>query len=69
MRTWSQGYEEIDLNAAVDHAIAACDGDLWVAITSLIVANKYLTHELEFAWQQVSPGYSRQKGAQEIDRS
>ena len=59
MRTWSQGYEEIDVEAAVDHAIRACDGDLRVAITSPIVANKYLTHELEFAWQKVSPSYSR----------
>ena len=52
---------EFDLEAAADQAIAACDGDLRAAIKSLIVANNYLTKELEYAWQQISPGYSRGK--------
>jgi hypothetical protein len=51
-----------DLEAAVDAAVAACDGDLRATVRSLIVANNYLTKELEFAWHQVSPGYSRGKG-------
>ncbi len=52
----------VDLEAAVDAAVAACDGDLRATVRSLIVANNYLTKELEFAWHQVSPGYSRGKG-------
>jgi hypothetical protein len=52
---------EFDLEAAADQAIAACDGDLPATIKSLIVANNFLTRELEFAWQQISPGYSRGK--------
>ena len=52
---------EFDLEAAADQAIAACDGDLRATIKSLIVANNYVTKELEFAWQQISPGYSRGK--------
>ena len=52
---------EFDLEAAAEQAIAACDGDLRATIRSLIVANNYLTQELEYAWQLVSPGYSRQK--------
>jgi hypothetical protein len=50
------------LETAVDQAIAACDGDPRAAVLSLIIANNYLTQELEYAWHQVSPGYSRQKG-------
>jgi len=49
-----------------DAAIAACDGDLRTAVRVLLVANNFLTAqndalsaELEFAWQQVSPGFSR----------
>ena len=49
------------LEAAVDQAIAACDGDLRATVRALVIANKYLTEELEYAWQQASPGYSRQK--------
>jgi hypothetical protein len=52
---------EFDLEVAIEQAIAACDGDLLAAVRSLIVANNYLTQELEYAWQLVSPGYSRQK--------
>jgi hypothetical protein len=54
---------EFDVEAAADQAIQACDGDLRAAVKSLIVANNYLTMELERTWQLVSPGYSRQKGA------
>ena len=48
------------LETAVDLAIAACDGDLRATVRSLIIANDYLTRELEYAWQLVSPGFSRQ---------
>ncbi len=46
---------------AVDQAIAACDGDLRAAVRSLVIANDYLTRELEYAWQLVSLGFWRQK--------
>jgi hypothetical protein len=49
------------LESAVDQAIAACDGDLRATVRSLVIANSYLNQEFEYAWQQVSPGYSRQK--------
>ena len=58
MQTEEPGF---DLEAAADQAIAACEGNQRAAIKSLIVANNYLTKELEFAWQQISPGYSRGK--------
>jgi len=48
------------LETAVDQAIAACDGDPRAAVLCLIIANNDLTRELEYAWQQVSPGFSRQ---------
>jgi hypothetical protein len=54
---------ELDLEAATAQAIEACDGDLRAAVRSLIVANNYLTQELEYAWHLVSPGYSRQRRA------
>jgi len=52
---------EFDLEAATAQAIDACDGDLRAAVRSLVVANNYLTQELEYVWHLVSPGYSRQK--------
>jgi hypothetical protein len=52
---------EFDIETAAHQAIAACGGDLRATIKSLIVANNFLTRELEFAWQQISPGYSRGK--------
>ena len=52
---------EFDVEAAADQAIQACGGDLRAAVKSLIVANNYLTMELERTWHLVSPGYSRQK--------
>ena len=52
---------EFDLDTATTQAIDACDGDLRAAVRSLIVANNYLTQELEYVWHLVSPGYSRQK--------
>jgi hypothetical protein len=61
MKTEQQSVPEYDLEAAADQAIAACDGDLRATVKSLIVANNYVTRELEHAWQQMSPGYSRSK--------
>ena len=55
-----------DLEAAVNAAIAACDGDVRAAIRALIVANDLLLErnaalvaELDHAWHWISPGYTR----------
>ena len=55
-----------DLDLGVDAAIAACDGDLRATIRALIVANSFLTEqvdtltkELDWAWHWISPGYTR----------
>jgi hypothetical protein len=47
---------EFDFEAATAQAIEACDGDLRAAVRSLIVANNYLTQELEYVWHLVSRG-------------
>jgi hypothetical protein len=52
---------EFDLEAAADQAVEACGGDVRAAVRALIVTNNCLIQELEYAWQQVSPGFSRQK--------
>lgn len=44
------------LDAACDHAIAACGGDLRSALRVLILANEYLEWELELS---VSHGFKR----------
>ena len=55
-----------DLEAAVNAAIAACDGDVRATIRALIVANDLLLErnavliaELDYAWHWISPGYTR----------
>ena len=55
-----------DLDTAVNDAIAACDGDPRATIRALIVANSFLTEqvdtltkELDWAWHWISPGYTR----------
>ena len=47
------------LEAAVDEAIAACDGDLRAAIRALIVANDYLESEVAELMKAVSHAYTR----------
>jgi hypothetical protein len=46
--------------------VASCDGDQLAAIRALIVANGFLTEqidalskELDYAWKWVSPGFTR----------
>jgi hypothetical protein len=51
--------ERDDLEAAVDQAIAACDGDKRSAIRALIVANNYLESEVAELMKAVSHAYSR----------
>lgn len=48
-----------ELEAAVDEAIAACDGDPRAAVRALILANSYLEYELAMTRPAVSYGFSR----------
>jgi hypothetical protein len=48
-----------ELDAAIDQAIAACDGDLRAAIGALIVANNFLETEVEELMKAVSHAYVR----------
>ena len=48
-----------ELEAAVDQAIAACDGDMRSAIRALIVANEYLESEVNGLMKAVSHAYVR----------
>jgi hypothetical protein len=47
------------LEAAVDQAVAACDGDTRSTIRALIVANKYLESEITDLKRVVSHAYVR----------
>ena len=49
------------LEAAADHAIAACAGDAREAVKTLIVANHFLEAELEKLRAATSTGYGRGK--------
>jgi hypothetical protein len=48
-----------ELEAAVDQAIAACDGDMRSAIRAQIVANEYLESEVNELMKAVSHAYVR----------
>ena len=50
--------QDDELEAAVDQAIAACDGDLRAAVRALIVANEYLETEVGELMKAVSHTYS-----------
>ena len=47
------------LEAAVDQAIAACDGDTRAAVRALIVANNFLESEMGELKKAVSHAYTR----------
>jgi hypothetical protein len=47
------------LEAAVDQAIAVCDGDMRSTIRALIVANEYLESEVTELMKAVSHAYVR----------
>jgi hypothetical protein len=51
--------EDSELEAAVDQAIAACDGDLRSTIRALIVANNFLEVEVVELMKAVSHAYAR----------
>ena len=48
-----------DLEAAVDQAIAACEGDMRATIRALITANNYLESEVSELMKAVSHAYVR----------
>ena len=47
------------LDAAVEQAIAVCDGDMRAAIRALIVANNFLESEISELKKSVSHAYTR----------
>ena len=47
------------LEAAVEQAIAVCDGDMRAAIRALIVANNFLESEISESKKAVSHAYTR----------
>jgi hypothetical protein len=51
--------DDDELEAEVDEAIAACDGDKRATIRALIVANKYLECEVSELMKAVSHAYVR----------
>jgi hypothetical protein len=53
----AQGADEFE--AAIDQAIAACDGDMRATIRALIVANNYLESEVSELMKAVSHAYVR----------
>lgn len=48
-----------ELEASVDEAIAACDGDLRATIRALIIANNFLESEVSELMKAVSHAYAR----------
>jgi hypothetical protein len=68
MQSQAESVQSADLEAAVDSAITACDGDARATVRALVIVNDVLSKqndalsaELEYAWQQISPGFSRQR--------
>ena len=60
MSSVSQPNNQADgLEAAVDQAIAACDGDTRAAVRALIVANNFLESEIVELKKAVSHAYVR----------
>jgi DNA anti-recombination protein RmuC len=58
-RSRPRNQEDDELEAAVDQAIAACDGDRRATIRALIVANNYLEAEVTELMKAVSHAYTR----------
>jgi hypothetical protein len=48
-----------DIEASVDAAIAACDGNPRAAVRALLLVNAYLEAELERLCDLISPGFAR----------
>jgi len=47
------------LEAAVERAIAICDGDVLAALRAALVANSFLADEVEQLTKEVSVGFAR----------
>jgi hypothetical protein len=58
-RSKANPVEDDELKAAVDQAIAACDGDMRSAVRALIVANNYLESEISELMKAISHAYTR----------
>jgi len=60
MSSVSKPNEQDDgLDAAVEQAIAVCDGDMRAAVRALIVANNFLESEISELKKAVSHAYTR----------
>ena len=60
MSSVSKPNEQDDgLDAAVEQAIAVCEGDMRAAIRALIVANNFLESEISELKKSVSHAYTR----------
>ena len=65
--TWNTGMSSVSkpneqddgLEAAIEQAIAVCDGDMRAAIRALIVANNFLESEISELKKAVSHAYTR----------
>lgn len=53
------GAGDNELEAAVDEAIVACDGNLRATIRALIIANNFLESEVSELMKAVSHAYAR----------
>jgi hypothetical protein len=49
------------LEAAVDDAVAVCDGDVRAALRAALIYNEFLERKLEMMRGMVSSGYTRGK--------
>jgi len=59
MSSVSQPNDQDGLEAAVEQAIAACDGNTRAAVRALIVANNFLESEMGELKKAVSHAYTR----------
>jgi hypothetical protein len=59
LRSQANSIGESELEAAVDQAIAACEGDLRATIRALIIANNFLESEVSELMKAVSHAYTR----------
>jgi len=57
-RSQAHPVEDDELEAAVDQAIAACDGDMRSAVRALIVGNNYLETEVSELMKAISHAYT-----------
>jgi hypothetical protein len=48
-----------EIEASVDAAIAACDGNPRATVRALLLVNAYLEAELDRLGELISPGYAR----------